>query len=97
MELLDAGTLPIMRGPGDLMNMNHRNDQAVRRCSDMEMDGLECMAAYGALRGRKVCKTLVEDYKECVRSLIQVSIHTGFLFQVRFELIFEFFTDYSCH
>lgn len=42
------------------------------RCAEFQMNAAECLEAYGAKRGRRVCKPFLDDYTECLHSYIQV-------------------------
>ncbi|XP_044745397.1 NADH dehydrogenase [ubiquinone] iron-sulfur protein 5 [Coccinella septempunctata] len=35
------------------------------RCQKQEEQALDCMEAYGLERGRRECRVLLDDYKEC--------------------------------
>lgn len=41
------------------------NHQSYDKCGTMEMNMMECLEAYGAERGKKMCKDLIDDYNEC--------------------------------
>lgn len=41
------------------------------RCVDFEIKMMNCLEAYGAYRGERVCADLIEDFRECQFSLKQ--------------------------
>ncbi|XP_005176323.1 NADH dehydrogenase [ubiquinone] iron-sulfur protein 5 [Musca domestica] len=41
------------------------NHQTYDKCGEMEMNMMDCLEAYGADRGKKMCKDLIDDYNEC--------------------------------
>ena len=42
------------------------------RCGDFQLNAVECLEAYGAKRGRRLCRPYLEDYVECLYSYKQV-------------------------
>lgn len=43
-------------------------------CSDFQMNSIECVEAYGAVRGRRVCRKYLEDFAECMYNNKQVRL-----------------------
>lgn len=41
------------------------------RCKDFEMRAVDCLEAYGLLRGQEKCKDLLDDFKECATRKIR--------------------------
>ena len=63
--------MPIIRHPANELfgyNFHSQSRTAGHRscCADMELNAYECLEAYGGTRGAIVCKTLLDDYHECV-------------------------------
>lgn len=56
---------PFFRSPftdlgGALVNAQHYD-----KCGELEMRMMECLEAHGAVRGKKVCSEVIEDFHEC--------------------------------
>ncbi|CAG2115317.1 unnamed protein product [Medioppia subpectinata] len=41
------------------------------RCAEFQLNAVECLEAYGAKRGRRVCSRYLDDYQECIRGYKQ--------------------------
>lgn len=63
---------PLFRTNLDVMVLSGKNRTKHRECGDLEMDAIECLEAYGATRGKKICDKYILDYKECFYQFIQV-------------------------
>jgi len=74
--MVDIAQLPFpqfLRSPADVANIYGKDRGKARECGDLELDALECLQAYGARRGLKLCENYVLDYKECMFQAVQVS------------------------
>lgn len=58
----------------------------------MELDAVECLEAYGLIRGTKKCSVLFEDYYECHNKTKQMQRVMVSLF---FDLFFSYLQLYS--
>lgn len=63
----------IIRTNADAIDFVETDRVKNRECGELELDALECLEAYGARRGRKLCTTYIDDYKECMLNFIQVT------------------------
>lgn len=41
-------------------------------CTDMELNMMECLEAYGLSKGRLMCQKYMEDYRECKMPRLRV-------------------------
>ncbi len=72
-SLLDGlQVTPLFRSNLDVMNFTSKCRSKHRECGDLEMDAIECLEAYGATRGKKICDNYIRDYQECFFNHIQV-------------------------
>ena len=60
-----ANVVPYFRSPFTDLTGSLINHQTYGRCEDFEMRMMNCLEAYGAERGRKKCKDLIDDFHEC--------------------------------
>ena len=74
LDLLATPVIPLFHANTDVIDPMSKTRLKQRECGDLEMDALECMNTYGFLRGNKLCTSYVQDYRECVRQLAQVSV-----------------------
>ena len=56
---------PFFRSPftdlgGALVNAQHYD-----KCGELEMRMMECLEAHGAVKGKKVCADVIDDFHEC--------------------------------
>ncbi|XP_054153564.1 uncharacterized protein LOC128952234 [Oppia nitens] len=56
---------------GHLMSAQCQIGNAKPRCAEFQMNAFECLEAYGAHRGRKVCLNFLKDFFECTYGLAQ--------------------------
>lgn len=64
---------PFIRTPFTDLGGGMLNHQHFGQCSKMELDAMECLEAYGLIRGTKKCNLLLEDYYECHSRAKQIS------------------------
>ena len=57
--------MPFFRSPFMDLTGSLINHQTYGRCEDFEMSVMNCLEAYGAERGAKKCKDLIDDFHEC--------------------------------
>ncbi|XP_069681988.1 NADH dehydrogenase [ubiquinone] iron-sulfur protein 5 [Periplaneta americana] len=57
--------VPFFRSPFTDLTRDLVNHQLYGRCEEMEMRVMNCLEAYGADRGMKKCKDLIDDFQEC--------------------------------
>ncbi|PSN43870.1 hypothetical protein C0J52_07738 [Blattella germanica] len=57
--------IPFFKSPFTDLTGGLVNHQNFGRCEDFEMRMMNCLEAYGAERGSKKCKDLIEDFREC--------------------------------
>lgn len=56
---------PFFRSPFTDLTGSLINHQTYDKCGELEMNMMDCLEAYGAERGQKMCKDLVDDFNEC--------------------------------
>lgn len=62
-----------LRTDAENIEYGSKNVHKIGECGDLEQDTIECLEAYGSRRGLKLCKDFLDDYKECVNQMFQVS------------------------
>ncbi|KAJ9591561.1 hypothetical protein L9F63_001915 [Diploptera punctata] len=60
-----SNVVPYFRSPFTDLTGSLINHQTYGRCEDFEMRMMNCLEAYGAERGVKKCKDLIDDFHEC--------------------------------
>ncbi|XP_023298087.2 uncharacterized protein LOC111680646 [Lucilia cuprina] len=56
---------PFIRSPFTDLTGSLINHQTYDKCGELEMNMMDCLEAYGAEKGKKMCKDLVDDFNEC--------------------------------
>ncbi|KAK9880603.1 hypothetical protein WA026_011843 [Henosepilachna vigintioctopunctata] len=56
---------PYFKSPFTDLTGSIVNHQFFGKCRKFEERAIDCMEAYGLERGRRECKTLIEDFTEC--------------------------------
>mgnify|MGYP000094206009 CR=1 FL=1 len=76
----------IVRTNADSLDLTSKHLTKQQECGDLEQDTLECLEAYGARRGHKLCKEFLDDYTECMFHFMQVSF---FLSWKTYQILFD--------
>jgi NADH dehydrogenase (ubiquinone) Fe-S protein 5 len=57
---------PAFRSPFTDLTGSLINHQYFGQCAEFEMRAVDCLEAYGIVRGAKKCTNVIEDFNECV-------------------------------
>lgn len=64
---------PFFRSPFTDLTASMVNFQQYDKCGPMEMAAIDCLEAYGTIRGNEKCADLLADFKECAIMSKQVA------------------------
>ncbi|XP_058839507.1 uncharacterized protein LOC131694985 [Topomyia yanbarensis] len=56
---------PFFRSPFTDLTASMVNFQQYDKCGEMEMAAIDCLEAYGTVRGAKKCADILIDFQEC--------------------------------
>lgn len=69
---------PFLRSPITDLTASIVNYQQYDKCGELEMASIDCLEAYGTIRGAEKCADILSDFKECATMHVQMK-----RFQVR--------------
>ena len=69
---------PFIRTPFSDLTGGVMTHQCRKECRDFEMNAVECLEAYGAVKGKVKCQDYLDDLKECMfqtKRVVILEIH----------------------
>ncbi|XP_053673287.1 uncharacterized protein LOC128723558 [Anopheles nili] len=64
---------PFFRSPFTDLTASMVNFQQYDKCGELEMASIDCLEAYGTVRGAKKCADLLADFQECAFMAKQIA------------------------
>ncbi|KFB49177.1 AGAP009824-PA-like protein [Anopheles sinensis] len=64
---------PFFRSPFTDLTASMVNFQQYDKCGELEMASIDCLEAYGTVRGAKKCADLLADFQECAFMTKQIA------------------------
>ncbi|XP_049283135.1 uncharacterized protein LOC125763741 [Anopheles funestus] len=64
---------PFFRSPFTDLTASMVNFQQYHKCGELEMASIDCLEAYGTVRGAKKCADLLADFQECAFMTKQIA------------------------
>ncbi|XP_062551455.1 uncharacterized protein LOC134216605 [Armigeres subalbatus] len=63
---------PFLRSPITDLTASIVNYQQYDKCGELEMASIDCLEAYGTIRGAEKCADILSDFKECATMHVQM-------------------------
>ncbi|XP_055589635.1 uncharacterized protein LOC129741852 [Uranotaenia lowii] len=64
---------PFFRSPLTDLTASMVNHQQYDKCGELEMASIDCLEAYGTVRGAEKCADILADFKECAAMTKQIA------------------------